>query len=134
LVRDADKIGRAPRQQRDIVALIECRAGLEALLIRFADVFDQLELRSGSRTQRRNSRIRALRRREDQIVSYLGGIDPRIVRRQSKTLSDAILKLDLCIAMQGYEPGSEARPKRSLPIEIRMLFSTIDDLKRLDRI
>jgi hypothetical protein len=135
LIREADKIGRGPGQDRDVAALLERRAKLEALLVRFADAFDQLELAFRDRAPRRNSRVREeLRHREDQIARHLAAIDRRIVRMPSNVLGDAILKLNLCVAMQGYEPGTEARAKQSLPIEILMLFSAIDDLKRLDRI
>jgi hypothetical protein len=114
--------------------LIERRGRLETLLVRFANVLDQLNLSVRGRGSKEVSRLSAkLRRQEEQIVRGLVAIDRRILRTASRALDDVIVKLNLCVAMHGYEPGSKSRPKRSLPLEISMLFSAIEDLHRLNR-
>jgi hypothetical protein len=134
LLMEADSVGRRMGRNRDISALIERRAALAALLIRFADLLDYIELSPGHHAPRSNLRTKAeLRGREDQTVQTLTAIDRRIVRMPSRTLRDAVLKLNLCAAMQRYEPTTN-RPSRILPIELQMLFSGIADLKRLGRV
>jgi len=134
LERDAAKIDLVPLRKRGIGNLIKHRARLEALLVRLADIFDQLDFSVRRRVPKEVSRLSAkLRRQEEQIARSLVAIDRRILRTPARSLDDAIMKLNLCVAMHGYEPESKTRSKRSLPVEISMLLSAIDDLHRLNR-
>jgi hypothetical protein len=136
LLSQARGLGRAVRSQVPLSELVKRRTQFETLLARLGDTADELvPTNSGdapaSRDERRLSA--RLRRAEARLGTTIQAIEHRIAQRRSRNIADELVKLGLYAELQGYDRHNARRRRGAIPIEEKLFWSVVADLKRMDR-